>query len=103
MLTLVFGRSVSAGYWSGERMAVRRARRDYPCACGRPEHAIRKGELYVVITPDRLASWAGHRYTHRLHPVHAAQAIQVVDGTGRLLALWQPDVSGSAADASWSP
>lgn len=86
MLTIALGRSISAGYWSGERVTVRRARRDYPCACGRDDHRIARGSLHLVVTPDRMASWGGARYTRRLHPAHAAQPIRVVDGAGRLLA-----------------
>lgn len=94
MLTVVLGRSISAGYWSGERVTVRRARRDYPCACGRPEHAIARGSLYLVVTPDRLAAWTGGQYTRRLHPAHAAEPIRVVDGRGETVAvLWQEDAA----------
>ena len=90
MLTITLGRSISAGYWSGERVAVRRARRDYPCACGRPEHAITRGSLYLVVTPDRLAAWGGARYTRRLHPAHAAQDIWIVDSRGETVAVLRP-------------
>lgn len=85
VLTLALGETVSVGYWSGERMAVRRARTAYPCACGHTDHTIRRGDLYLVITPDRLAAWGGHRYVRRLHVSHAGRSLKIVDGRGRLV------------------
>ena len=87
MLTVVLGHPVSAGYWSGEPVAVRRARRYYPCACGGADHRIARGSLYLVVTPDRLAAWGGARYVKRLHPAHAAEPIRVVDGRGETVAV----------------
>ena len=58
-----------------------------PVPAGGRSMPIRKGELYMVVTPDRLAAWGGARYTRRLHPAHAAEPIRVVDGRGETVAV----------------
>lgn len=79
------GQSLHAGYWSGQRVSFSRARQDYPCECG--EHQIRKGDVYMTVVPDRMASWAGDRYRRRYSMEHVRWPLVVLDSGGSI--VWQ--------------
>ncbi len=81
-LTVTLGESISAGFWSGESMTFTRARADYPCHCGNPDHLIHKGDVHFTVRPDRMRSWAGDKFTHRFNIVHMDKGIAVLDGKG---------------------
>jgi hypothetical protein len=84
-LTVTLGQSLPAGYWSGESMTFTRARQDYPCQCGNPDHLIHKGDVYLTVKPDRMRSWAGDKFTHRFNIVHMDKAITVYDKKGNVI------------------
>lgn len=90
---VTLGDSYSTGYWSGSRFMITRARMDYDCQCGAPEHQIKKGDLYMSILPDRLASWGGDRYRHRMNlKYHANWHLVVYSKKGEKLGeFWPPE------------
>lgn len=86
----VLGESYPGGYWSGERFGFSRARQDYDCICGDSSHKIKKGDVYMIITPDRLAAVHGVKYRNRMHVSHVSGHIIVDDRKGNVVAEYNP-------------
>ncbi|MCL6446833.1 MAG: hypothetical protein K6U04_01575 [Armatimonadetes bacterium] len=90
LLTVMLGKSFHAGYWSGRRLTISKARNQYSCDCGKPEHVIKKGDFYLIVTPDRMAAYCGKKFRNRLHIDNLSWPLKVLNKKGEVVTILIP-------------